>query len=744
MAFWRKNCSFAARCAEDGLIFIGPSAEVIARMGDKVAARQTAASLGIPVVPGSSEGFTAAAEAKERADAVGYPLLLKASAGGGGRGMRVVADAEAFTQLFEQASMEAAAAFGRPDVYLERFFPKVRHIEIQVFGDRHGNYVQLGERDCSVQRRHQKLVEEAPSPVLDQSARRAMADAALTLVRALDYVNAGTVEFIYEVETARFYFIEMNTRIQVEHPVTEMVTGNDLVAEQFRVAAGERLAVVPAAEDAPVAIEFRINAEDADHDFPAVAGNAQALAAAERARHPARQPRLRKLRGAAVLRLDARQADRDRPRPRGSDRNGIFGAGTVRRIRHRHHGAVSRRATAAARIRPRRNSHALGGRSDADGGALMDDGNVKQKTVRLVDVTLRDAHQCLWATRMTTAMMADIAPRLDRAGFEAIDLVGGAVFDVCVRYLREDPWERMRILSSWVKNTPLIVMTRGQSLFTFEFFPDDIVELTAQRIFANGIRYHTPYDALNDMRNMEVPVRAAKKVGLYTAGGVVYTLSPVHTDDYYARKTRELIKLGVDAVYIKDPSGLLTPERAHTLVPALKAACGALPLHLHSHCLTGLAPYTAIRAVELGVDVVHTATSTLANGASHPATESFVHNVRREGLHRASRSGAGRRSRRAPAVHCRARGQAGRAYRRTRRLSLRASDAWRHGVQSEVAAGAARHRPSAARRARGSRAGASRSRLSDHRQPVRAIRHDPGRAQRHGQGALCDGARRGA
>ena len=253
-----------------------------------------------------------------------------------------------------------------------------------------------------------------------------------------------------------------------------------------------------------------------------------------------------------------------------------------------------------------------------------------KKTIQLVDVTLRDAHQCLWATRMTTAMMAEIAPRLDRAGFEAIDLVGGAVFDVCVRYLREDPWERMRILSGWVKQTPLIVMTRGQSLFTFEFFPDDIVELTAERIFANGIRYHTPYDALNDMRNMEVPVRAAKKVGLYTAGGVVYTISPVHTDEYYVRKTHELVKLGVDAVYIKDPSGLLTPERAKTLIPAIKTACGMLPLHLHSHCLTGLAPYTACRAVELGVDVVHTATSTLANGASHPATEWFVRNIRRD------------------------------------------------------------------------------------------------------------------
>jgi len=249
-----------------------------------------------------------------------------------------------------------------------------------------------------------------------------------------------------------------------------------------------------------------------------------------------------------------------------------------------------------------------------------------------MDVTLRDAHQCLWATRMTTAMMADIAPRLDRAGFEAIDLAGGAVFDVCVRYLRENPWERMRILSSWVTRTPLIVMTRSQSLFTFEFFPDDIVALTAERIRANGIRYHTPYDAMNDMRNMEVPVRAAKQVGLYTAGGVVFTHSPVHTDAYFAGKMRALAALGVDAIYIKDASGLLTPERVATLIPAAKAACGKLPLQLHSHCLTGLAPYAAMTAIELGVDVVHTATSALANGASHPATEQLVANARRRGF----------------------------------------------------------------------------------------------------------------
>jgi oxaloacetate decarboxylase alpha subunit len=253
------------------------------------------------------------------------------------------------------------------------------------------------------------------------------------------------------------------------------------------------------------------------------------------------------------------------------------------------------------------------------------------RAIKLIDVTLRDAHQCLWATRMTTAMMKDIAPRLDRAGFEAIDLVGGAVFDVCVRYLREDPWERMRILNGWVTETPLIIHTRGQSLFTFEFFPDDVVKLAAERFAANGMRYHTPYDALNDMRNLEIPIRAAKAHGLYVVGGLVYTHSPVHTDAYYAGKAKELVKFGVDAVFLKDASGLLLPERVPTLIPAIKKAIGDLPLQIHTHCNSGLAPYVVLQAVEQGVDVVHAATSTLANGVSHSPTERVVANLRRRG-----------------------------------------------------------------------------------------------------------------
>jgi oxaloacetate decarboxylase alpha subunit len=254
------------------------------------------------------------------------------------------------------------------------------------------------------------------------------------------------------------------------------------------------------------------------------------------------------------------------------------------------------------------------------------------RKVSFIDVTLRDAQQSLWSTRMTTAMMLPVAPVLDRLGFEAIDLVGGAVFDVCVRYLLEDPWERMRIMSRAIRRTPLIVMTRGQSLFTFECFPDDVVELTAQRIAANGIRYHTPYDALNDTRNLEVPIRAARAVGLYVAAGIVYTVSPVHTDEYYAGKARDVVGLGADAVFLKDPSGLLTPERVRTLIPVLRAAVGTVPLQLHTHCLTGLGPLCALEAIRLGVDTVHVATSALAHGASHPPTEWVARHARRMGF----------------------------------------------------------------------------------------------------------------
>jgi pyruvate/oxaloacetate carboxyltransferase len=243
--------------------------------------------------------------------------------------------------------------------------------------------------------------------------------------------------------------------------------------------------------------------------------------------------------------------------------------------------------------------------------------------INLIDVTMRDAHQCLWATRMTNAMIAPVLDLADEVGFHTIDLVGGAVFDVCVRYLQENPWARMRMAAQRLKRTPINVWMRGASLFTFEYFPRDVVELTIRHLAANGVRHLTTYDALNDNRNLAGSVRAARAAGIGITGAVVYTLSPVHTDAYFQARARELVALGVDRICLKDPSGLLTPERVRTLAPAVLAAAPGVPLELHSHCLSGLAPQVYCDALAAGVTFFHTAVRPLANGASLPPAEDF-------------------------------------------------------------------------------------------------------------------------
>ncbi|TLM78888.1 MAG: acetyl-CoA carboxylase biotin carboxylase subunit [Actinobacteria bacterium] len=266
--FLAENSAFARACADSGLVFIGPGADAIDRMGDKAVARATAAAAGVPVVPGSDGPVDDVADALRFAEQVGYPVLVKASAGGGGKGMRVATDPDSLRIGFTAARTEAAAAFGNDTVYLEKYLTRPRHVEIQVLADSHGNAVYLFERDCSIQRRHQKLVEEAPSPALTPETRAAMGEAAVRLVRAVDYVNAGTIEFLLDTD-GRFYFMEMNTRVQVEHPVTEQISGVDIIKEQIRIAAGEVMRHTRQ-EDLQVrghAIEFRINAEDPAHNF---------------------------------------------------------------------------------------------------------------------------------------------------------------------------------------------------------------------------------------------------------------------------------------------------------------------------------------------------------------------------------------------------------------------------------------------------------------------------------------------
>jgi acetyl-CoA carboxylase biotin carboxylase subunit len=272
--FLAENAGFARAVTDSGLVFIGPSAQAIERMGDKAAARSTMMEAGVPCVPGSDGPVDSVEEALSFAREVGFPVLIKASAGGGGKGMRVVENEGELESNFMAAKTEAAAAFGNDEVYLEKYLLRPRHVEFQVLADTQGNAVHLFERDCSVQRRHQKLIEEAPSPALTPEIRAAMGDAALKAVRAVDYVNAGTVEFLLDTDGG-FYFMEMNTRVQVEHPVTEQITGVDIIKEQIRVASGEEMKhrSQDKVELRGHAIEFRINAEDPMHGFRPHPGN---------------------------------------------------------------------------------------------------------------------------------------------------------------------------------------------------------------------------------------------------------------------------------------------------------------------------------------------------------------------------------------------------------------------------------------------------------------------------------------
>jgi len=264
--FLAENAEFAEVCESCNIIFIGPTPEMIANMGDKAFAKNTMKRAGVPIIPGSDGLLTDVNEALAVADEIGYPIILKATAGGGGRGMRVVRERSELERAFDQARQEAQAAFGNPGLYMEKFFDHPRHIEVQIIGDTHGNIYALGERECSIQRKHQKLIEESPSPVINEELRQKMSEAAIRGAKSVNYINAGTIEFLYQ--DGQFYFMEMNTRIQVEHPVTEAVFGLDLIKEQIRVAAGEKLqGINPDHKLRGHAIECRINAEDPEQDF---------------------------------------------------------------------------------------------------------------------------------------------------------------------------------------------------------------------------------------------------------------------------------------------------------------------------------------------------------------------------------------------------------------------------------------------------------------------------------------------
>ena len=358
--FLAENAAFAAACEDNDLVFVGPRPESIEVMGDKIRAKEAAAAAGVPLVPGSN-GAATLEQARSLAGEIGFPLLLKAAAGGGGRGMRLVADSEELESAYRTASAEAQAAFSDGSLYVERAIVGARHVEIQVLGDGEGRVLTLGERDCSIQRRHQKLVEEGPSPAVTDELRAEMEDAARRATESLRYRGAGTIEFLLD-SAGRFYFIEMNTRLQVEHPVTELLTGVDLAQGQLRVAAGEGLPHEGRAELRGHAIELRINAEDPAHDFRPAPGTRHAVSAPAGPRSPRRHARRRRLRDPAVLRLPGGQGDRlGRGSPRGAPPRGA-GADRIHARRSADDTGAGNRHPGERRVRERRVHDGVPGR----------------------------------------------------------------------------------------------------------------------------------------------------------------------------------------------------------------------------------------------------------------------------------------------------------------------------------------------------------------------------------------------
>ncbi len=695
-----ESPEFADACAANGITFVGPSPDTMRRLGNKVAARNLAKEVGVPVVPATEPLPDDTATIKRMAAEIGYPVMLKASWGGGGRGMRVIRSEADVAREVVEAKREAKAAFGKDEVYLEKLVEHARHVEVQILGDRHGNAVHLYERDCSIQRRNQKVVERAPAPYLDDAQRAELSGYALKIAHATNYVCAGTVEFLMDADTGRFYFIEVNPRIQVEHTVTEEVTGIDIVKAQIHVIEGARIGTpesgVPAQSGIVLnghALQCRITTEDPEQNFIPDYGRITAYRGATgfgirldggTAYSGAvitrfYDPLLEKVTAwaptphEAIARMD--RALREF-RIRGVATNLTFLEAIIGHPKFRDASYTTRfidttpelfqqvkrqdRATklmnyladvsvnghpeAKGRARPKEDAVApvvpFSDGPIADGSrqrfeALGAQGFARwmreQKQVLLTDTTMRDAHQSLLATRMRTFDIAQVAGAYAQALPQLLSLEcwGGATFDVAMRFLTEDPWERLSLIREGAPNLLLQMLLRGANGVGYTNYPDNVVKHFVRTAAAGGIDLFRVFDSLNWVENLRVSMDAVIEEGKLCEAAICYTgdiLDPARAKydlNYYVGLARELEKAGAHIIAVKDMAGLLKPAAARVLFKALREATD-LPLHFHTHDTSGIAAATVLAAVETGVDAVDAAMDALSGNTSQPCLGSIV------------------------------------------------------------------------------------------------------------------------
>ena len=694
--FLSENPAFAQACADAGIAFIGPTPEILRTLGDKVAARKAAEMAKVPVLPASAALPPDIDTCKKLVAAIGYPVMMKASWGGGGRGMRVIESESELASQMESARREAKTAFGNDEVYVEKLVRRARHVEVQVLGDQHGNLVHLFERDCSVQRRNQKVVERAPAHYLTDAQRREFCDAALRLCKEVHYTHAGTVEFLMDADSGRFYFIEVNPRIQVEHTVTEAVTGIDIVKAQIRVTErakiGETGSSLPTQQDVRLnghALQCRVTTEDPENGFrpdygrltayrsPAGFGvrldggtayggaiitpyydsllvkvtawaptSDEAIARMDRALREFRirglstnlqflenviahplfksgecttrfidttpelfvfQPRLD--RATKLLRFIGEVAVNGNPEMKG--RRAPTGALP----------APVKPAIDLGKPIPRGLRDELKQRGSAGFAQWLKD----QKRVLLTDTTMRDAHQSLFATRMRTHDMQEIAPHYARLlpGLLSLECWGGATFDVAMRFLKEDPFERLALLREKIPNIPFQMLLRSANAVGYTNYADNVVKYFVKQAADAGVDIFRIFDCLNWVDNMRLAIDAVLESGGVAEAAICYTgdlfdtSRPKYGLKYYVDMAKALEKAGAQILGIKDMAGVCRPRAARELVRTLKQEI-SLPIHFHTHDTSGIAAASVLAAVEAGADAVDGALDAMSGLTSQP------------------------------------------------------------------------------------------------------------------------------
>tara|TARA_R110002051_G_scaffold15290_3_gene48032 strand:+ start:2260 stop:5712 length:3453 start_codon:yes stop_codon:yes gene_type:complete len=703
--FLSENPKFAQKCEENGIVFIGPKVSVLLALGDKIRAKEVAVANNVPIIKSSTRDLTDINTALSEAEQIGYPVMLKAASGGGGRGMRVIRNEDELKKGFPEAKRESLNAFGDDSVFLEKFVENPKHIEIQIVADTHGNIVHLFERDCSVQRRYQKVIEFAPSVGLPQKMKDKLYSYAILICKAVDYDNIGTVEFLVD-DDGSIYFIEVNPRIQVEHTVTEMITNFDLVKLQLFIAGGYKLSdqQIKIKDQAAItttgfALQCRITTEDPTNDFKPDYGvvttyrSASGFGIRLDAGSIYQGVNISPFFDSMLVKVSSTGRTLDGAcrkmrraltefRIRGVQTNMAFLDNILKHPTFREGKVtvnfIQNEPKLFEIVEPRNRANKLieflgevivNGNPDVKGknanhiftkpivpsfqknieypkgtkNLLTELGPEKfaewlknEKKVHFTDTTMRDAHQSLLATRMRTIDMLKVAEGYAKNHPEifSMEVWGGATFDVCLRFLQENPWERLELLRKAMPNVLLQMLIRGSNGVGYTAYPDNLIEKFVEKSWESGIDVFRIFDSLNWMESIAPCIEHVRsKTGGLAEASLCYTGDILDVNKtkydlkYYVRLAKDIENAGAHILGVKDMAGLLKPYAAYELISALKSEI-KIPIHLHTHDTSSIQSATYLKAIEAGVDVVDVAIGGLSGLTSQPNFNSIVEMLR--------------------------------------------------------------------------------------------------------------------